>query len=277
MKSGNFNGETLMNIESVKIVYFSPTGTTKAVVQAIAHGINHDNVEEVDITKPAARIQQLKTSEKELLIVGVPVYMGRVPALLTDWMHAIRAQNTPTVCVVVYGNRAYEDALLELKDILAKDGCIPIAGGAWIGEHSFSTDEVPTAKGRPDANDLHLAESFGQKIRLMLDTVPSGDLIAPPAIPGCHPYRGDSRLWTVDFIEVSDACIQCGICAEACPVGAINHDHSEVIDTKKCITCCACIKLCPERARKMKPGLVRDASVRLHTLYRERKEPEYFL
>jgi len=50
-----------------------------------------------------------------------------------------------------------------------------------------------------------------------------------------------------------------------------------VIDTKKCITCCACIRNCPEQARSMKPGLVRDASVRLHTLYRERKEPEYFL
>ena len=100
-----------MNIESVKLVYFSPTGTTNAVVRAIAQGINHENVEELNITRPAARIQPLQTSEKELLIVGVPVYMGRVPALLTDWLHAIRAHNTPAVCVVVYGNRTHEDAL----------------------------------------------------------------------------------------------------------------------------------------------------------------------
>jgi len=266
-----------MNIESVTLVYFSPTWTTQAVVQAIAQGINHENVKEVDITRPAARVTPFETSEKELLIVGVPVYMGRVPALLTDWLHAIRAHNTPAVCVVVYGNRTYEDALLELADILAKDGCIPIAGGGWIGEHSFSTDETPTAKGRPDENDLLLAEAFGLKIRERLATMSPGERIAPPVIPGCRPYRGDPRLWTVDFIDVSDACIHCGICAEVCPVGAVDPDHSDVIDTKKCITCCACIRSCPEQARSMKPGLVRDASIRLHTLYRERKEPECFL
>jgi ferredoxin len=266
-----------MKIQSLKLVYFSPTGTTKTVVQSIARGINHSTVELLDITRPEERIQPLQTSEKELLIIGVPVYMGRVPALLTEWLHVIKAQNTPAVCVVVYGNRVYEDALLELKDILTLCGCKPIAGAAYIGEHSFSNDETPTAKDRPDASDVHHAESFGRKIREKLNTIPSVDDIPEVNIPGCHPYRGDSRLWTVDFIVVSDACIQCGICAEGCPVGAIDPENSNLIDTKKCITCCACIKHCPKHARTMKSGLVRDASLRLSTLYKERKEPEYFL
>ena len=70
-----------MNIESVKLVYFSPTGTTKAVVQAIARGIAAGTVDELDITRQAARRESLTIAENELLIVGVPVYMGRVPAL----------------------------------------------------------------------------------------------------------------------------------------------------------------------------------------------------
>jgi len=266
-----------MKIQSLKLVYFSPTGTTKKVVQEIARGTGHRTVECIDLTRPGARKQPLQTTENELLILGVPVYMGRVPALLADWLHAIKASNTPTVCVVVYGNRVYEDALIELKDILTRCGCKPIAGGAWIGEHSFSRSETPTAKGRPDARDLQHAELSGRKIREKLDTIPSVDRIPELSLPGCHPYRGDSKLWTVDFIAVSDACIQCGACAKGCPVGAIDPENSRAIDTETCITCCACIRYCPKRARTMKPGLVMDASVRLSTMYNERKEPEFFI
>jgi ferredoxin/flavodoxin len=263
---------------SIKLVCFSPTGTTKAVVQAIARGVNQSAVSLIDITTPDARRKALRASDDELLVVGVPVYMGRVPALLADWLHAIDARNTPAVCVVVYGNRAYDDALLELKDILADRGCIPIAGGAYLGEHSFSSLDAPTAEGRPDAGDLHHAESFGRRIREKLLSAPSVDAFSEINLPGNHPYRDMTELWSVDFIAVDeDECVQCGTCAVGCPVGAIDPEDSGLIDVKKCITCCACIKNCPQEARTMKPGEVKEAAVRLHELYRKRKGPECFL
>jgi NAD(P)H-dependent FMN reductase len=140
------NGGYLMEVQALKLVCFSPTGTTKAIIQGIARGITQSTAALIDITKPNARKQQLQTSESELLVVAVPVYMGRVPALLIEWLHTIKAHNTPAVCIVVYGNRVYDDALLELKDILVKCGCIPIACAAYIGEHSFSSLETPIAR-----------------------------------------------------------------------------------------------------------------------------------
>jgi len=59
--------------------------------------------------------------------------MGRVPALLMEWLQTIKAQKTPVVCVVVYGNKVYDDALLELKNIMTKCGCKPVACAAYIG------------------------------------------------------------------------------------------------------------------------------------------------
>ncbi len=266
-----------MKIEAAKLVYFSPTGTTRTVLENIAQGIRPSKTDRIDITTPDARSDPLVTSEQELLIIGVPVYMGRIPALLTGWLNEMKAYRTPAVCVVVYGNRIYDDALLELRNSVMKSGCIPIAGAAFIGEHSFSSPDVPTAHGRPDAEDISQAVLFGQKVREKMYAI--ADIAQAPEVqvPGVFPYRGDTRLWTVDFINVSDNCSQCGLCANHCPVGAIDPHNSHLIQVERCITCCACIKNCPEHARTMKPGLVKDAQMRLHTLYRERKEPELFL
>ncbi len=266
-----------MKINALKLVCFSPTGTTKSVLQGIARGIKSPTAQLVDITLPEARNHPLAARENELLVVGVPVYMGRVPALLNDWLTGIKAWRTPAVGVVVYGNRAYDNALLELKDILKKQGCILVAGGAYIGEHSFSSVQTPTAHGRPDINDLGHAESFGRKIREKLNGVSSADELKDIRVPGSYPYEGVTKLWDVDFIDVSNGCVQCGACAQVCPVGAVDPEASPPIDLEKCITCCACIKACPQGARTMKKGPVMDAALRLNSLCQEPKEPAFFL
>ncbi|WP_419657030.1 4Fe-4S ferredoxin iron-sulfur binding domain protein [Desulfosarcina variabilis str. Montpellier] len=266
-----------MDIQSLKIGYFSPTGTTRTVIEGIARGIDHSTSEFIDITKPDLRKQPLQASQDDLLVVAVPVYAGRVPAVLQDWLSEINASNTPAVCVVVYGNREYDDALLELKNILEKRGCKPIAGAAFIGEHSFSGPDTPIAVARPDDDDLNHAEAFGRKIKEKLGSLLSADQISELKVPGNFPYKEGMKKITGDFIAVSDECTQCGVCAQFCPVEAIDAEDSSTTDREKCILCCACIKGCPENARTMMAGPVKDIAIRLNKACQDRKEPVFFI
>lgn len=270
-----------MKIESLKLVYFSPTGTTKKIIERIARGINHSTVEIVDITRPEGRKQHLQTSENELLIIGVPVYFGRAQTNAIQWLQTIEAHNTPAVCVVVYGNREYDDALLELKDTTVKIGGIPIACAAYIGEHSFSDSETPIAAGRPDTDDLNGAQSFGEKIWGKILSIPSVNHVTDITVPGKYPYidmiDSKKRLSSVVFIAIDDNCQKCGICVEHCPVGAIDSENSASIDKNKCVLCHACIKACPENARKIDNDMIKNIALRLSQGCQARKEPIFFL
>ena len=266
-----------MKVDAVKLVCFSPTGTTKSVVNSICCGLAIDKVELIDITTPEARETKLLLAENELLVIGVPVYMGRVPAVINEWLNSIAGCNAPAVCVVVYGNREYDNALLELNDIVTERGCHVIGGAAFVGEHSFSCSERPTAEGRPDEVDLKEAELFGARINKKLFMVSPDKQFADINIRGTCPYEGSTKLWNLDFIEVTSECTECGLCSTVCPVGAIDPARNNLIDIEKCLTCCACIKSCPQNARKVKPSPVEDASYKLFNLYHERKNPEYFL
>jgi ferredoxin len=270
-----------MKIGTLKLIYFSPTGTTKQIVENIALGFTHSAMEIIDITKPEARKQKIETTKNDLLIIGVPVYFGRVQTTAIEWLQTIEAHNTPAVCVVVYGNREYDDALLELKETTTKRGCRPIACAAYIGEHSFSNSEAPIGVGRPDATDLYYAQHFGEKIKKKISDVQSIDEITDIGVPGKYPYvdmiDSKKRLAALDFITVDQGCLQCGICAQSCPVGAIDSVNSTSINTGKCILCHACIKACPENIRKINNDMLKNIALRLSQTCQARKEPMLFL
>ena len=157
-------------MRSVHLIYFSPTGTTRKVLEAVARGFAADDLEHLDLTCHGATVADSLEIESDFAIIGIPVYSGRVPLRAIEALQLVRARNTPAVIIAVYGNRAFDDALLELNDIVRNSGFKPVAAAAFIAEHSFSTPAAPIAEGRPDEEDIEKAESFGTIVRERMDS-----------------------------------------------------------------------------------------------------------
>ncbi|MFW5490151.1 MAG: 4Fe-4S binding protein [Desulfovibrio sp.] len=256
------------------MICFSPTDTTRQVLQSISQGLGSNTGEQFDITKGAG---ERLFSASDLVLIGAPVYAGRVAPLALERLKNFKGTNTPAVLVVLYGNRAFEDALLEMKDWAVEAGFVPVAGAAFIGEHSYSTEKSPIAVGRPDREDLDQARAFGEAVRgklLMLDTL---EELVPLEVPGNSPYREVVHSAPV-APAVSDDCTACGVCADSCPSGAITiTETTSTTEAAKCIRCCACIRVCPENARQLNAPNVLKARDFLVSKHSDRKIPESFI
>lgn len=265
-----------MTIEKVSLVYFSPTSTTRLVLEAVSEGVGAAVSGTVDITLPAVRKEAPPAFRDELLLLGAPVYAGRLPVDAAGYFKRIRADNCLAVPIVLYGNRAYDDALLELTDIAEAAGCLPVAAGAFIGEHSFSGGEFRIAENRPDKADLEEARGFGEAVSSLLNRLENISEVSSVKVPGNRPYRELMPHRSFPFIEVTEDCDDCGICVAVCPNNAIDESAGYATVDDLCIHCCACIKACPPQARVMKECPLKDIARKLNRNCTGRRAPETF-
>ncbi|MGL5315050.1 MAG: EFR1 family ferrodoxin [Peptostreptococcaceae bacterium] len=260
--------------KKVKLIYFSATNNTSVVLKAISSKISNE-VEEYDITLPENRIKKLDFDENDIVIIGVPVYAGRVPKFLTPYINKIKGNKTKAVFVVTYGNRDYEDALLELKDVFEENGFVGIAGATFVGEHS-STSLLAT--NRPNYEDIYTALKFGEMINEKLNSIKSMNSIKKLEVPGNYPYVVKSIAMAHIAPETSEVCVQCKLCYRHCPTKAISLDDCKVVNVNKCIKCCSCVKRCPLIAKSINhPGYKNMQSTLVNNFSSLYRKPELFI
>lgn len=224
----------------MKVMYFSPTHTTQSVVNAIAKGFGSVS-QEIDLAMRSEINFSLQSSD--IAVIGVPVYMGRVPKHAIDKLKKIKGNNTPIVTVVVYGNRAYDDALLELNNTCIAQGFVVIASGTFIAEHSMNEH---IATGRPNESDLHIAFQLGKQVA---ESYQYEKPFSNIKVKGNYPYL--KPLEFPVYPTADDRCNNCGLCAEQCPVGAISTDNYKETNKTLCISCMRCVKECSAHARQL--------------------------
>ena len=251
----------IMNCElNLRTIYFSATGTSKKIALAISQSIATEFVVE-DITFQS--LQNTSYATDDLLCIAVPVYGGGVAPVALKRLDAIRGNNTPAVVVAVYGNRNFERAAVQMSDFLAERGFVTIAVAAFVGEHSYSTEQSPIAVGRPMVEDINDANRFGelvkQKLTKGLESVDVSTLQCPDSgeenvkafVEFVKGYQAEQAKNSVKLLPITDEnrCVMCGVCVDVCPMEAIDREDVSVVDPTLCIKCCACVKECPKEAK----------------------------
>ena len=254
-------------MEILQIV-FSPTGGTQKVADLLAEQWGK-TVCRVDLTEPGPEDREaVLLPEADLALIAVPSYAGRVPAVAAERLGRIRTGGMKCVLVCVYGNRAYEDTLVELQDIAEACGFTVTAAGASIAEHSIMHQY---AAGRPDGEDRNELKEIAQRIKEKLACGEEKSV----SVPGNRPYKEAKAASMVPL--TGDACTGCGLCAEKCPVRAIPKEHPDRTDETRCISCMRCVAVCPQKARKADSEKVAGLAARLKEICSVRKGNELFI
>ncbi len=248
-------------MRTVEII-FSPTGGTEKVARIISRRWG-GHTETIDLSDPKTDHTKCEIKKEDMVLIAMPSFGGRAPAPAIERLKRIDGNGANCALVCVYGNRAYEDTLAEMEDAAKACGFRVVSAIAAVAEHSIISKY---AAGRPDASDEAQLTDFAGRI-LQQD----GDAAS---IPGNRPYKKAGGGGLVP--KVTKDCVKCGLCAEKCPVQAIDPETFEA-DSKKCISCMRCVKQCPHDARKVSKAMVSAAALAIKKACSVRKENELFL
>lgn len=225
----------------IQQITFSPTGGTLKVCRALCSGFKCDIIE----TETCVKSSQLKLptiSADDIVVIGMPVFAGRVPNMAAERLRLIKSNQAKCVIVAVYGNREYEDALVEMQDIASECGYKVIAAVCAIAEHSVIRE---FAAGRPDDNDADLLAKFATIIKVKAE---SASEFSKLTLPGNRPYRKPTDGPTP---IADETCTRCGVCADECPVDAISIENPQIVKGEACISCMRCVSTCPTGSRSL--------------------------
>ncbi len=239
------------------------------MADAISIGIC-ENIDKYELCNPVSKLTDISLGEDDVAVIAAPVYGGRIPALAIERLKSIvKANGTKCAVVAVYGNRAYDDALLELYTTCKEMGFNVIAAVGAVAEHSIIRKY---GANRPDADDLKELKSFGEQISKAFS---NGSILSPSGeLEGGRPYK---KAMAGPNPTASKKCTGCGLCAKQCPIGAIPLTDLRKVNKDLCVSCMRCVSICPTEARSIGKIMHTMIALAIKKGCAERKQNELFI
>ncbi|MGX8774037.1 MAG: 4Fe-4S binding protein [Bacillota bacterium] len=248
-----------MEIKRVVAAYFSPTGNTEKLAKAMARAASEAaglQPETLDFTRPEAREKTYEFGPDDLLIIGLPVYAGRLPNKILPFVQEnLKGDDTLSLPFVCFGNRAFDDGMAELVYEQKNTGFRPAAAAAFATRHAFATS---LAAGRPKEADLEDAKAIALGLWKAVEAAESAEDFADLTVDGNTPPGPYYRPKRMDgepavFLKAkpltdTDKCVGCGTCARVCSMGSIDSEDVTKVPGI-CIKCQACVTKCPMGAK----------------------------
>lgn len=248
--------------------YFSASNTTEKIAKAIADNLLPEAAHH-NITAPRAD-DVASPGKEDVVLFAAPVYAGRIPAIAAEKFRKITGEEQKCVVIVVYGNRDYDDALLELCDLATENGFCVIAAAAFVAQHCIFPKVAAT---RPDAGDMIKIAEFSSMVR---DSLEAGRMLDINTVKGNRPYKIPAAVPLTPLVR-KDKCRECGKCFRECPAGAISKDNFHITEAEKCISCSRCITVCPDNARYFGGMKYKLIAPIFRKKCSARREPEWFI
>lgn len=250
-------------LKAVDFYYFSPTGGTekagRAIASAVAETVNAINLAENIVNTPSS----------DVVVVAAPVFSGRIPAIVADKIAELNGEGKKAITAIVYGVRAYEDALLELNNIMKNSGFEVVVSAALVAQHSIVPE---VGAGRPDKADIEEIQQFTKKALNAIEDGKTGNV----TVPGNYPYK-EVKKGSATPISLA-TCNGCGHCAYVCPIEAVTVKDKEVLtDVDKCIMCMACVAKCPTQSRVLPPPIQEGLTQKLSMFNDIHRKNEFYL
>ena len=243
-----------MSSKQIQCLYWSPTGSTRKIVEMVAEKTGLQQKEHINLTRPKVRNQFEGIIEGDLLIVGTSVYEGSIPSMILEPLNKLKGEGKWAAPIAVYGTRSPEACLEEMSGLLRTRGFKILAAANFVAQHSYAHDEAPAGRGRPNEEDLKIAAGFGQKIVEKLNSGPVEIPIESKPLKNGENYMREE--WSENRVKKmikapeldEEKCIKCNKCVESCPMAATDPETYS-IDDAACMRCMACVRVCSTNAK----------------------------